>query len=112
MWSVTVPKTIKNTSSIVKCPFKEPILTFSSGKNSTNVKWLQWHLNRLIDKKILSGTKLVVDGDWGIKTSALFKAFQTKYPTTGTKGKPDGKCGKTSRTILKALYNKERWLKE
>jgi hypothetical protein len=85
------------------CPYTEPTATIKEGDTGTGVSWLQWHLNTLIDKKILTGTKLTVDGEWGTKTSTIFKAFQTKYPSTGTNGKPDGKCGSGSRKQLKSL---------
>jgi hypothetical protein len=85
------------------CPYKEPSTTLKKGSTGTGVSWLQWHLNTLIGKNVISGTKLAVDGVWGSKTEAAFKAFQTKYPETGTNGKPDGKCGAASRKKLKAL---------
>lgn len=93
-----------------KCPYAEPSKTLSKGSVGTGVSWLQWHLNTLLANGIISVTyngekikKLVVDGEWGSKTEAVFKAFQKKYPATGTNNKLDGKCGPTSRKKLKAL---------
>jgi hypothetical protein len=92
------------TSSGGSCPYKEPTDTLKKGDSGTGVSWLQWHLNTLIDKKIIVDVvKLDVDGKWGDKTATVFKAFQTKYPETGTNNKPDGKCGAASRKKLKSL---------
>ncbi|WP_024346606.1 peptidoglycan-binding domain-containing protein [Lacrimispora indolis] len=86
------------------CPYAEPSVTLKKGSKGTGVSWLQWHLNTLIDKGIITGvSRLSVDDDWGSKTEAAFKAFQTKYPSTGTNNKPDGKCGGGSRRKLKSL---------
>lgn len=91
-------------SSNNTCPYKEPTTVLKYGSYGTGVSWLQWHLNTLIDKGLISGTRLNVDGNWGRKTSTVFKAFQTAYPKAGnSKGKPDGKCGSGSRSILKSL---------
>lgn len=87
-----------------RCPYAEPGSTLKKGSKGTGVSWLQWHLNTLIDKDIISGVvRLAVDGDWGNNTEAAFKTFQTKYPSTGTNNMPDGKCGSGSRKKLKAL---------
>lgn len=87
-----------------KCPYTEPTKTLKKGDESTGVSWLQWHLNTLLAKGVLTGfDKLVVDGEWGSKTEKAFTIFQKKYPATGTNNKPDGKCGPASRKKLKAL---------
>lgn len=92
------------------CPYKEPSYVLKRGSIGTGVSWLQWHLNTLLAKGVIKATyngktisKLVVDGDWGSKTETVFKAFQKKYPATGTNNKPDGKCGPASRKKLKSL---------
>lgn len=94
------------------CPYKEPSSLLKKGCVGTGVSWLQWHLNTLLAKGVIKATyngktisKLVVDGDWGSKTEAVFKAFQKKYPETGTNNKPDGKCGSASRKKLKSLIS-------
>lgn len=99
-----------NGASGGKCPYAEPTKTLSKGSKGTGVPWLQWHLNTLLAKGIISATyngkkivKLTVDGDWGAQTEKVFAAFQKKYPATGTNNKPDGKCGPASRKKLKAL---------
>ena len=93
-----------------KCPYKEPTGIVSYSSTGDDVKWVQWHLNQLLSSKKISAkrlgkaiTKLTIDGIWKAKTKAVFKAFQKKYPATGTKGKPDGKCGPNSIKKLKAL---------
>lgn len=82
---------------------KEPTVNLKEGSKGDGVKWLQTKLNQLVDKKKLTGEKVTVDGQWGPKTSALFKNFQKKYPETGTNGKPDGVCGKKARDKIKSL---------
>lgn len=91
------------SATVETCPYAEPTMLLQVNSSGTGVSWLQWHLNKLIDKKILSGTKLTVDGKFGRNTLSLFVAFQTKYPDAGTNRRADGKCGPKSRSILKSL---------
>lgn len=84
------------------CPYAEPTKSVNLGMSGTSVSWVQWHLNSLIDSGVLVGfARLVVDGSWGRKTQAVFTAFQTLHPETGTNGKPDGSCGPVCRKVLK-----------
>lgn len=94
------------------CPYKEPSCTLKKGSVGTGVSWLQWHLNTLISKGVIKVTyngkplsKLAVDGEWGVKTETVFKAFQKRYPETGNGNKPDGKCGPASCKRLKVLVS-------
>ena len=86
------------------CPYKEPTSVVKVGMRGTAVSWVQWHLNTLIDMEVIRGVeRLIVDGDWGSKTSHAFRMFQEYYPDTGTNNKPDGKCGPKARNKLKVL---------
>lgn len=98
--ATTTNQTVSKNS---KCPYNASTSTLKKGFKGEGVRWLQWHLNRLIECGILKGKKLVVDGEWGAKTEELFRLFQSAYPSTGTNNKPDGQCGKNSRAKLQAL---------
>ena len=80
-------------------PYREPTKTIKYNKALTgvvrsDVKWLQWQLNR-------HGYNLVVDGKYGIKTYQAFVDFQSKNPVTyASNSKPDGLCGKVSKLYL------------
>lgn len=82
------------------CPYACPTKTIKAGSKGIGVKWLQWHLNRLIDAGVLKLDKLDIDGSCGPKTQAAIKRFQQLYPETGTNGKPDGSCGPKMREKL------------
>jgi hypothetical protein len=99
-----------NATSSEKCPYQEPEVVLKKGSKGSGVKWLQWYLNKLLAKEIITAkssgktvTKLEVDGEWGDLTEVVFRAFQKKYPATGTNNAPDGKCGPASRSKLKSL---------
>ena len=107
---ILVTKTKGHTVVVVEgnkisqqCPYKEPSVNLKKGSKGEGVRWIQWHLNKLIDKGIISGQKLDIDGQWGNKTEKVFYNFQKKYPNTGTNGKPDGICGTKARKKLKSL---------
>lgn len=85
------------------CPYACPTKTIKAGSQGTGVKWLQWHLNRLVNAGVLKLDKLDIDGSCGPKTQTAIKSFQRLYPETGTAGKPDGSCGPKMRAKLQAL---------
>ncbi len=85
------------------CPYACPKTAVKAGIKGEGVKWLQWHLNKLIEQKMIQCDILDVDGSFGPKTQAAFKLFQKAYPETGTNGKPDKSCGPKSRAKLIAL---------
>lgn len=92
------------------CPYPKPEAVMKKGFKGSGVKWMQWHLNKLLAKGVISAkhngkviTKLTVDGEWGDLTECVFLAFQKKYPATGSCNAPDGKCGPASRSKLKSL---------
>lgn len=85
------------------CPYECPKAAVKAGSKGEGVKWLQWHLNRIIELDIIQADKLDIDGSFGPKTQKVFRIFQTAYPETGTNGKPDGSCSSKSRAKLIAL---------
>ena len=70
-------------------PYKEPTKTLKKGSKGEGVKWIQYRLNHF-------GYGLAVDGDFGSKTLAAVKDFQSKKGLT-----VDGIVGKLTRAALK-----------
>ncbi len=74
-----------------ECPYTEPTSTLRNGDDGEGVKWLQWHLCQL---DYLSESD--IDGDFGSKTDAAVRKFQTAFGLT-----VDGLVGSGTRTALK-----------
>lgn len=77
---------------IAGCPFTEPTNNIKRNSNGTGAKWVQWHLNKIMN------TGLQVDGAFGPLSVKALIAFQTKYGLGA-----DGICGKLTRTKMKEL---------
>ena len=92
--AISAPTSTSTTKDKNGCPYAKPTKTLSYGMYDDGVKWMKWYLNKLIDANILMATKLDhTNNYWGDTTSITVKGFQTLYPTTGTKNKPDGQFG-------------------
>lgn len=78
------------------CPFKEPAASIKHGSTGTGAKWVQWHLNIL-------GYDLTVDGEFGSKSDAALRRFQTDYYLD-----VDGICGAQTRKKLKEIFIKKK----
>lgn len=92
--AISAPASTSTTKDKNGCPYAKPTKTLSYGMHDDGVKWMKWYLNKLIDANILMATKLDhTNNYWGDTTSITVKGFQTLYPTTGTKNKPDGQFG-------------------
>jgi len=72
-----------------ECPYKEPVSTAYLGVKGSEVKWLQWQLNR-------NGYNLEIDGSCGPATVEAIKDFQAKNGL-----EVDGRCGPATRKELK-----------
>lgn len=94
---------VEPTKEKTDCPYIEPMQTLKEKSSGEGVKWMKWHLNKLIDMGKIKGSKLSeTNPNWLLSTSDVFKAFQIKYPETGDKnGKPDGMLGKKARDVMK-----------
>ena len=75
-----------------KCPYNEPTTLIKRGSKGEGAKWVQWYLNKIVN----SG--LVIDGDFGAKSAAALRVFQTKYGL-----EVDGICGSATRTKMKGV---------
>lgn len=77
-------------ATALKCPYLEPTVTLKKGvKNTTGVKWLQWHLNQ-------KGFPCSIDGSFGPATDALVRQYQRAHSLT-----VDGSVGPATRKSLK-----------
>lgn len=77
----------------IVCPYKEPTANIKKGSIGTGAKWVQWHLQRIVDKN------LSVDGIFGNNSKNALIAFQKSVFTD--KADWDGICGKKTRVELK-----------
>lgn len=57
-------------AAATKCPYAEPKKDIQYGAKGNNVRWVQWHLNKV------AGEKLSVDGIFGSLTKAAVLRFQ------------------------------------
>jgi len=73
-------------------PYTEPTINITKGSKGNNVKWVQWHLDRLG----YDIGKYGIDGDFGNTTLIAVKKFQK-----AEKLDVDGIVGKASRSKLK-----------
>lgn len=73
----------------VRCPYSEPAKAVRYGAKGNDVKWLQWHLDRL-------GEKLTIDGSYGMLTRLAVLRFQKARQLD-----PDGIVGPKTRAALK-----------
>ncbi|MDR2736046.1 MAG: peptidoglycan-binding protein [Gracilibacteraceae bacterium] len=83
------------------CPYREPTDNILMGSKGNNVRWVQWHLNRM-------GINLDTDGDFGPLPDFVVKEFQKSNHLTA-----DGIVGPQTRTKLKSItrtcpYNEPR----
>ena len=83
---------LDDTTSEEKCPYSEPTASVKRGSKGEGAKWVQWYLQKIINPE------LVVDGDFGPKSAAALRVFQTKYGLA-----VDGICGPATRTKLKKV---------
>lgn len=102
-WIINAPAhhVIINGTNIRK--YKGGSSSANSGKSggSCSYKEPSYVIKKGASERVFSGYFF-----WGGgKTEAVFKAFQKKYPATGTNNKPDGKCGPASRKKLKSLIS-------
>lgn len=74
------------------CPYAEPTATIQYGNTGDGVRWMQWMLNR----QLLVGDKLTVDGVYGPATRTALVAFQAKYKMDAS-----GVCGPVTRSLLR-----------
>lgn len=88
---VWLEDTLIDNSSIPICPYKEPTVLIKQGSRGESAKWVQWHLNKVIN------AGLTVDGVFGAKSVQALKIFQTKKKLTA-----DGICGAATRIALKS----------
>lgn len=79
---------LENGASVV-VSLPVPTRTLKEGHEGADVKWLQTGLNKIMK------SNLVVDGDFGAKTTKAVKAFQTKYGLI-----VDGIFGSSSRAAM------------
>ena len=77
------------SGSAVRCPYSEPAKPVRYGAKGNEVKWLQWHLDRL-------GEKLTIDGSYGMLTRLAVLRFQK-----GRQLDPDGIVGPKTRAALR-----------
>ena len=84
-----MPATTKTTN-----PYPTPVVTVKKGNHGTNVKWVQWQLNAILD------AKLVVDGSFGDLTFKAVMAFQDRY-----KLEIDGIVGPVTRNTMIQVLN-------
>jgi peptidoglycan hydrolase-like protein with peptidoglycan-binding domain len=73
------------------CPYEYPAITIKYTMQGSEVKWLQWMLNR-------QGYNLQIDGIFGPKTLETVKDFQKKHDLV-----VDGLVGKKTKAALKGL---------
>ena len=73
------------------CPYEYPAITIKYTMQGSEVKWLQWMLNR-------HGYNLQIDGIFGPKTLEAVKDFQKKHDLV-----VDGLVGKKTKAALKGL---------
>lgn len=66
-----------NTSTTITNPYTVPTVTLKYGSTGTQVKWLQYHLN-----KVCGYTAVSVDGDFGATTKKYVALYQKKYSLT------------------------------
>lgn len=77
-------------ATALKCPYLEPTVTLKKGvKNTSGVKWLQWHLNQ-------KGFPCSIDGSFGPATDALVRQYQRAHSLA-----VDGSVGPATRKSLK-----------
>jgi hypothetical protein len=72
-----------------KNPYKEPLLTISSGSKGDGVKWVQWELNQ-------DGFKIDIDGNCGAITDKAIRDYQEKHGL-----EIDGKVGAKTRQSMR-----------
>ena len=91
-WICIWTKEDKPTSTqIVKCPYKEPIITVKSGTRGEPAKWVQWHL-------VQAGYDIgTIDGVFGKNSTNALVMFQKSKGLVA-----DGLCGRLTREKLKA----------
>lgn len=80
---------VPSPKPVEKCPYSEPAKPVRYGAKGNDVKWLQWHLDRL-------GEKLKIDGSYGMLTRLAVLRFQKSR-----KLEPDGIVGPKTRAALK-----------
>ena len=98
IWGPQSSSSISNQTptSVIKCPYPEPVINIRLGSFGTGVKWVQWYLNYVY------GSKLSVDGIFGAISRKTLIAFQSHYGLV-----PDGICGAATRKALKeAAFHK------
>lgn len=76
-----------------ECPYKEPTVNVRMNTRGDSARWVQWHLQRIVDKS------LDVDGIFGKNSTNALIAFQKSVFTD--KADWDGICGKKTRVELK-----------
>lgn len=79
-----------------ECPYKKPTSTVKKGSSKNDVKWVQWHLDKLGYKL----PKYGIDGDYGNESENSVTKFQADQ-----KGwTPTGKAGEKTIARLEKLY--------
>jgi uncharacterized protein YcbK (DUF882 family) len=87
-WDSTSGKEIAVSGFSDACPYPTPQTTVRLGETGASVRWVQWQLTR-------HGAALTIDGDFGAKSVAALKAFQSAHGLTA-----DGICGPATRAAL------------
>lgn len=78
-----------NTANVSVNPYQVPTYNLKRGHKGSDVKWLQYELNRIY------GVTLIVDGVFGYNTESLVIKFQNEH-----KLKADGIVGKRTRAAI------------
>lgn len=92
IWGLQSSSSTSNqtSTSVIKCPYPEPVVNIRLGSLGTGAKWVQWYLNYAY------GSKLSVDGIFGAMSRKTLIAFQSHYGLVS-----DGICGAATRKALK-----------
>ena len=89
--NLTQYDTMGEASETDVCPYELPAITLKYTMQGTEVKWLQWYLNKF-------GYNLSVDGIFGKKTLTAVKDFQKSHGLV-----IDGLVGKLTKAELKKI---------